>query len=168
MDKKTIKILSTTMLVYALLVSTHQGEFWPFSIYPMFSQGANPWTRAAISDVTQVDDSLKWNPSEIDRFNGSLLAMNDIGVDQIDFSNYISKTIEWNIDRLEGLRTMIGEEILEQKELMIMKVNGLIHDDDHITVEAVPFILLTRDNTYLNPNLPESAYYENPDHEQPL
>lgn len=35
------------LVVYGLLVAIHLGEFWPFSIYPMFSQTGNPWTGAA-------------------------------------------------------------------------------------------------------------------------
>lgn len=32
-----------TMVVFAVLVGTHEGEFWTFSIDPMFSQAGNPW-----------------------------------------------------------------------------------------------------------------------------
>src|SRR5690625_1138715 len=57
---KALKILGVLFLVHAILVSTHEGEFWPFSIYPMFSQAGNPWARAMVLDVTDLEESELW------------------------------------------------------------------------------------------------------------
>lgn len=157
--KRSVKIVCATLLAYAFLVATHLGEFWPFSIYPMFSQGANPWTRSIVMDVSMTDDLHKWEVMEIDQYPGEPVVLNQYGIDQIDLANYVSKTENWSSNRLQGLRTMFGEDLIVQKKLMIMKVNGLIHEDNNITMEAVPFILLESDSTYLNPNLPNSIYF---------
>src|SRR5690625_7490964 len=58
---KALKILGVLFLVHAILVSTHEGEFWPFSIYTMFSQAGNPWERAMVLDVTDLEVSVLWD-----------------------------------------------------------------------------------------------------------
>ena len=159
-NKKSLKIFLITFLVYGGLVATHEGEFWPLSIYPMFSQGANPWTRAMVKDVRNVDEQLKWETIYFREAPGEQVPMRDNGIDQIDFSNYVSKTTHWNEQRLNGLRTMMGPNLLAAKDLMIYKVNGIIHGDGSIEIQAVPFILLTDSDTVKNPNLPSSAYFQ--------
>lgn len=45
------RIIGIVLLINILLVSTHRGEFWPFSIFPMFSQAGNPWSRGVVENV---------------------------------------------------------------------------------------------------------------------
>ncbi len=158
-NTKSVKVILITFLVYGGLVAAHEGEFWPLSIYPMFSQGANPWTRAMVKDVRQLDDETIWQVSYFRNTPGTQVAMQDHGIDQIDFSNFVSKTTHWDEQRVQGLRTMMGPELLASKDLMIYKVNGIIHDDGSIDIEAVPFILLTENESVKNPNLPQSAFF---------
>ena len=47
------------------LLPSHEGEFWPFSIYPMFSQAGNPWTRAMVLDVTTTPDAELWEKQSL-------------------------------------------------------------------------------------------------------
>ncbi|MEX2639242.1 MAG: hypothetical protein WD266_01055 [Balneolales bacterium] len=158
--KRSVKIVASTLLIYALLVATHLGEFWPFSIYPMFSQGANPWTRSLVRDYSGVADHQKWTITDIDQVDGEPVALSRLGVDQIDLSNFISKTENWDHNRLHALRTMFGEDVIAKRDLMIIKANGLIQENDEISVEIIPFILLTADSTYLNPGLSGEAYFK--------
>ncbi|MEX1120822.1 MAG: hypothetical protein WED82_01725, partial [Balneolales bacterium] len=158
--ERSIKIIGTTLLIYALLVASHLGEFWPFSIYPMFSQAAKPWTRSLVTEVSSTEDQNIWAITDIDQLSGKPFALNVHHIDQIDLSNYVSKTDHWDSARLQGLRTMFGERLIAHNDLMINKVNGLIHDDNRITMETIPFILLTADSTYLNPGLPQDFYFK--------
>jgi hypothetical protein len=155
---KAFKILMVTLLVYALLVATHRGEFWPFSIYPMFSQAGNPWTRALVQDVSQTPDSLMWQPSGLDDTQGAVLALTQTGVDQIDFSNFVSKTNDWTDGRQKALITMFGKKNIGESRWMVSKVNGHLTPDDSVVVEVVPFLMVTRDTVLRNPNLPDKAY----------
>ena len=50
--QKSVRITLISFIIYGALVATHEGEYWPFSIYPMFSKAGNPWTRAIVRDVT--------------------------------------------------------------------------------------------------------------------
>lgn len=155
---RSFKILMGTLLVYGLLVATHKGEFWPFSIYPMFSQAGNPWTRAIVRNVSGTPDSLIWQTTSIDYMRGSEVALRKMGVDQIDFSNFISKTELWNSSRKKALITMFGPENLGESHWMVCKVRGRLTKTDSVVVDVVPFLLVARDTVLTNPLLPDHSY----------
>lgn len=153
------------MIIYMVLVATHLGEFWPFSIFPMFSKAGNPWTRAMATDITAIDDttaSRVWLIDTVDDLPGTVFAMKKHNVDQIDYANFVSKTRNWTPQRIQALRDMLGNEAIEGKSIMIYKVRGGMTPEKTVAVKATPFILLAPDTTYFNPALPTSAYFAAP------
>jgi len=160
--KKATKATVITFIVYGVLVATYLGEFWPFSIFPMFSQAGNPWTRAMSMDVTDEYEQLGeiiWTIDAVEHLPGTNFALRQYGVDQIDFANFVSKTRDWNEIRVQALRNMIGEQNLESRYLMIYKVTGKMTPDDEVVIQATPFILLTPDGNKMNPLLPQTSYF---------
>lgn len=156
--RRAFKILTGILIVYAILVATHKGEFWPFSVYPMFSQAGNPWTRAIVRDVSQTPDSLKWQTTDLEHIWGSAVVLKGLGVDQIDFSNYISKTDNWNHQRKHALIRMFDPSNIGESQWMIFKVHGHLTEQDSVIVDVVPFLKLTKDTVLTNPLLPEHSY----------
>lgn len=165
--KRGMKIIFIVFIINGLLVATHEGEFWPFSIYPMFSQGAKPWTRAAVRDITdevQQNRSAEasfWNSTAFREMPGKPYALQNEGIDTIDFSNFVSKTDSWTDGRREALRTMFGPRVLEEQQrvLLIMEVSGNIDENDEITIQAVPLFLIDDEGSIQNPTLPDSYYF---------
>lgn len=158
--QKSVRVTLITFVIYGALVATHEGEYWPFSIYPMFSQAGNPWTRALVRDVTYVPDSLIWNTTDITQLQGDPVSMRKIGVDQIDYSNFVSKTKNWDENRISALRTMLGEQYIANSDWMIYKVHGRMVGDDSVTVSYVPYLLFTHDSTSFNPNIELQEYLQ--------
>lgn len=159
-SKRGIKIIGISVLVYALLVAPHEGEFWPFSIYPMFSKAGNPWTRAMVLDVTDKPDSALWESVLLQNRSSDVVPVSDYGVDQIDFSNFVVKTDNWTTSRRQALKEMFGTGALAGERWMVSKASGELVGQDSVSIKITPFILLTPDSTFINPNLPESAYGE--------
>lgn len=157
--KQGMKVVGLILLVYAVLVASHEGEFWPFSIYPMFSQAGNPWTRAMVVDVTDVPDQDIWETQTLKGLQGKAIAVKKYGVDQIDFSNYVSKTDNWTSGRKQALKRMFGEENLRGQRWMASRVHGKLAGQDSVVVRVVPFLLITEDSVYTNPQQDESFYY---------
>lgn len=157
--KKVGRILLILFLINALLVSTHKGEFWPFSIYPMFSMAGKPWTRAMLRDVTNEPDSVIWKTHDYPDLPGQAISTIGIGIDQIDYSNFVCKTNDWDDKRLNALRYMISDEILGDKKFLVIKVSGRLVGDDGVESKALPFILIDRNEFILNPTLERSSYF---------
>lgn len=147
---KGLKIIGILFLVHALLVATHEGEFWPFSIFPMFSQAGNPWARAMVLDVSELDDSEMWEeqayplPSDED-----VVSLRSLGIDQIDYSNFVVRTTDWTDSRQLALHSMFGAESLKNKKWMIVIVRGALTDSDAVESTVEPVILLTEDEIWL-------------------
>jgi hypothetical protein len=152
-DRRAIRLLLATLLVYAALVVTHLGEFWPFSIYPMFSRGGHPWSRTLVRDVTTDSDSLDWREVTLGDLPGEPFALAPNGIDQIDLANFVSKTEHWNAARVAGLERMFYDQI-ETKRLLVFRADGRIDEDDTVRITFVPYALLGTGGTRLNPTLP--------------
>lgn len=149
------RTLLGTLLVYALLVATHLGEFWPFSIYPMFSQGGNDWSRAVVRTVPDTLDPAWEAESDVEALPGTGFPLTKYGIDPIDLSNYVSKTEAWTSSRTQGLRTMFSDET-ERHTFLVMRVNGTMTEQDSVVVEYVPYALVRDDHVALNPSLPRT------------
>lgn len=157
--KQGMKAIGVIFLAYAILVAPHEGEFWPFSIYPMFSQAGNPWTRAMVLDVTHLDEDEIWETRSLENMRGNPVPVGNYGVDQIDYSNFMSKTENWTEPRRMALIRMFGAENIGSRQWMASKVHGKMVDEDSVAVEIQPFLMFTADSVYMNPNLGDDAYF---------
>ncbi|MDZ7773417.1 MAG: hypothetical protein U5K31_11860 [Balneolaceae bacterium] len=147
------KILGGAMLINILLISTHLGEFWPFSIFPMFSQAGNPWTRATVERVENPSEEELWQSRTLPELNGKAVGLYRQGVDPIDYANFVGKTTEWNQKRINALRELLGARDLGDQRWMIHRVRGYLAEGDSVVVESTPLFLFTADSTIKNPNL---------------
>ncbi len=156
MHQKALHIIIGTIALSALLVSTHLGEFWPFSIYPMFSRGGHPWVRSVVRDVSGTDAAPLWatldDPSDL---VGNPYPLEPAGINQNDIANFVSKSDRWDAGRIGAMRKVFGKT-LNDRSLLVYRVDGKLVDDRNVRVRFVPFILMTPDTTYLNPTLPNS------------
>lgn len=157
--KRGLKVIGISLLIYALLVASHEGEFWPFSIYPMFSQAGNPWTRAIVLDVTDLDAEEIWNSYSLENRTAGVVPVKSYRVDQIDFSNFVSKTQNWTDSRRAALIQMFGANQIGDRQWMVSKASGELVGADSVAIRITPFIKLTSNSTFLNPNLSESEYF---------
>jgi hypothetical protein len=151
--RKGIRIVGATLLVYALLVATHLGEFWPFSIYPMFSQAGDPFTRAVVREVPDDSAEALWSAVPLDRLPGAPFSTVEHGLSQNDIANYVSKTTAWTPQRLRGFRSLFARTHDFQRPLLVMKVRGTPVGDS-VSIEAIPVLLLERDTTRFAPSVP--------------
>ena len=139
------------LVLYAVTCAAHDGEFWPFSIYPMFSRAGHPWTRALVREVEQLPLS-PWAARGIDALPGRPVALRDIGVFQNDLANYLAKTPRWNAESVGGLASMFAAVDLEESNLIVYQVVGRIASGSP-RISAIPVLRLTADGALLNPDL---------------
>ena len=154
--KKSIKVIGLTFLIYALLVATHLGEFWPFSIYPMFSQAGNPWSRSIVREIPRSDDpdkTIAWTAVDADNLPGLPVALDDHGVDPIDLANFVSKTEKWDNNRVEGLRNMFRADELGLQQLLIFRAIGAMNEADSVVLSFEPYVLVNQEGALVNPGL---------------
>ena len=151
--KRALPISGGFLVVYALLVATQLGEFWPFSIYPMFSQAGNPWTRAMVREMpSQTDpDTLSWDAVSLQRLPGASYPLAPKGINQNDVANYVSKTDQWSDERVQGLRSLFFKNRSVNSSLLVYRVRGELVADS-VSISATPVLLFTPDASHLNPS----------------
>lgn len=148
------QILIGIFILNLLLVATHEGEFWPFSIFPMFSKAGNPWTRAMVQQVKADPNSDKvWETMPLSEVSDNAVSLEEFGIDQIDYANFVSKTEQWTEPRIRALRKMFDLDRTKQTHWMVTRIDGYLTDQDSVVIEATPLILFTQDSSYKNPNL---------------
>jgi hypothetical protein len=151
--RRALRIVGGILVVYALLVATHLGEFWPFSIYPMFSQAGNPWTRAVVRELpSQTDpDTLSWEAVSLQELPGAPYPVAPKGINQNDVANYVSKTDRWTDERVQGLRSLFTKGRTLSSPLLVLRVRGKL-EADTVAVTATPVLLFEPDTTRLHPS----------------
>jgi len=148
----TKRLLIGTLLAYALLVSTHLGEFWPFSIYPMFSRGGHDWSRAIVRDMSAESDVVPWTTVSIDDLPGEAFALSSVAINQNDIANFVAKAIDWSPDRIGAMRKVFGSA-LGSRSLLLYRAEGRLLDGNRVEMAFTPFVLMTPGNTEFNPSL---------------
>lgn len=151
--RRATRVIGVVLLVYAILVATHLGEFWPFSIYPMFSRAGQPWSRAVVRDISHGPEAIAWEPVDAAALPGEPVALDDYGVDPIDLANYVSKTRIWTDARVGGLRTMFRADRLQGQRLLVMRATGELTPSDSVILRFEPYVAIDREGAVVNPTL---------------
>lgn len=150
-----LKLIGWLFLLSTILVASHDGEFWPFSIYPMFSQAGNTWNRALLMEVSPEDTNDIWTEKSIGSIDQQrIVSVKDLGVDQIDYSNFISKTEIWTAGRISALRKQFPDHVLQGKKVVAAKATGTLVDHDSVAVVITPMFLIDSDTIRVNPKIP--------------
>ena len=150
--EQSIKLLGSIFVCVAILLSTHLGEFWPFSIYPMFSQAGKEWERSLVRDVSDTPEHQIWNiVHKRENIQGVIFAMNEVNINGNDVSNYLQKAGIWDERKIRGIRHLFRTE-LPERNLLLMKVSGsFIPEEDSVIITYTPFVLMKSDTTIFNP-----------------
>lgn len=147
------RIIGIVLIINILLVSTHEGEFWPFSIFPMFSQTGNPWSRGVVENVQDTTRANLWETKSISDIDDRILPLEEYGIHEIDYANYISKTKTWDTDKIIGLRSTFQIDQHPGQMWMATRVVGALTEQDSVEIKAIPMFLFTADTTIKNSNL---------------
>ena len=157
LTNKARTTLWSVLFVYALTVAVNLGEFWPFSIYPMFSQAGNPWSRSIVREVSP-GDFISWEVTPLADVPHLPYGVRSGGVDPIDLANFVSKTEVWDQDRVAALSLMLlAQPPKEPLRLMVYRVSARLTEEDSVAIAATPYVLvgtdLEPDIRHLNPVL---------------
>lgn len=152
--QKAYKVTIGFIIVFAILVATHLGEFWPLSIYPMFSKAGKPWERALVRKVhPQMAGSVSWDTlHHLDKLPGEAFAIEEHGLFQNDFSNYLKKTAVWTESKQQGILGMFGS-LEAENDLILYKVRGEMQDDGNVGYQFMPLIVVRNEQLILHPKL---------------
>ncbi len=153
-QKKSMRAVGMVFTVYALLCATHLGEFWPFSIYPMFSSAGQPWSRAVVTEVDPDWSAAEvWQNVGMDDLLGEIVPLEEYGVAQKDLAGYLQRTQQWDDRQIREIAALFARYPTQDKHLLVYKVRGELAADDSVSIEAIPVLLIAGETAYPNPDL---------------
>lgn len=151
--KRSWKIILGTFLVYGLLVAPHEGEFWPFSIYQMFSSAGNPWSRVVVRSV-DANAPVDWSTFPRDALPGTPYALEPAGVDALDVAALVTRTDAWDAGRRALLRqTLDPTGTSDAPALLVIQARGT-PGPDSVRVAYTPVALVRPDTVVVGPAAP--------------
>jgi hypothetical protein len=161
LERRALSWIAAVLALAIPLLATHHGEFWPLSIYPMFSSAGKPWTRSLARDVTGVSEAELWSARTFpEDLPGKPVLMHTLGVSQNDFSLMMKDTKVWDADAEQRLRKFFGE-YLTSHDVLVFRVTGTLGQNGHggsMQLSTQPFVWLTRERTVFNPHLPPAPH----------
>ncbi|WP_445664856.1 hypothetical protein [Fodinibius sp. AD559] len=119
----------------------------------MFSKAGNPWDRALVQRIENPNKPDLWNTTSREEIRNRIVGLSNYGIDTIDYSNFVSKTSNWNERRVQALRDLLDIKTIEDEYWMVTKVSGYLTKEDSVIVKATPLFLLSADTTATNPKL---------------
>ena len=153
--RTAIIVLLGVLLIYGVLVATHRGEFWPFSIYPMFSSAGGTWTRVVVRDVTGDSlDSFPQRAMSLQHLPGRPVPLDEVGVpaSQNDLAVFMEEGEGWSAARREVLHSFfLGHA--SNRHLLLYRVTGRLGDYGVVEVWADPVALIMDDTLLINTKL---------------
>jgi hypothetical protein len=131
----TRRALVTVLGIVTLLLATNLGEFWPFSIYPMFSRAGRPWTRSIVREL-EPGELVPAGALSYDQLPGQPFALNLHGLQQNDVANIASKTDRWTPKRVAALERLFAN-VRPTHRLLLLSAHGALVGGE-VEVRFVP------------------------------
>lgn len=152
LNRRGFLTIATTFGVYAGLVSTHRGEFWPLSIFPMFSLAGRPWRRALMVELPPQTSQVAWTPTTLDALPGTPVSTVEVGVSTNDMSKFVQLTDSWDAEAIETLRELWRPVLEEGRQLLLLRADGHL-DGETVVTEITPLVHIWDAGHAVNPTL---------------
>lgn len=150
--RRALRALFALTALGVVLLATHKGEFWPFSVYPMFSSAGSAWDRVLVRRVALPLPRDPWQDVGVAELPGVPVALEPLGVEQNALTELVKQTERWDTPRLEALRALLAP-VAGDRPLMLFRIHGDIDETGRTTMRATPIVRLGARDASLNPAL---------------
>jgi hypothetical protein len=129
------RALLTVFGVVTILLAANLGEFWPFSIYPMFSRAGRPWTRSIVREL-EPGETIPGGALPYEQLPGRPFALVPHGLKQNDVAGIASHTEHWSPGRVEAL-SLLFANLTPSHHLLLLTAHGQLVNG-HVEVRFTP------------------------------
>jgi hypothetical protein len=140
---RAARVVGALIAACIVLLATHAGEFWPFSVYPMFSGAGRPWQRALVRGMPEDAASGALLPEyALDMVPGRPLPLRQLAP-QDDLSTLVQRAEGWSDDETNVVAHMFGS-LPCSAPLLVLRVRGSLAEG-RVRELAVPVAWLSCD-----------------------
>lgn len=155
--RKTGRVLAAVVFLYAALVAGHLGEFWPFSIYPMFSQAGHEWSKSLVMEQEPGSGIPDWQIGTEEILSGSPFALDEVGLNQNDLAEILTKNAVWSPSLLRQVRAFFGDRV-DRQAYLIYLAKGSLTEDRQLAIRYTPAVYFGPDTTLVHPEWGEPCH----------
>jgi len=157
LSRRALLTLGTTFGAYAALTATHRGEFWPLSIFPMFSLAGRPWRRALMVALSDAGEPVRWSPTTLDALPGAPVSTTSVGLSTNDMSKFVQLPDRWDAARVATLREFWEPLLDEGEALLLLRADGHLTEDGSVSTQLTPLVVLRPHGHEVNPHLEQGS-----------
>lgn len=154
-SRRALRALFVVLVAYVALAGAHTGEFWPFSVFPMFSRAGQPWQRILVRELSPPDTARWDTPVSPASLPGRPYALRPAGIRFYDLTQLVVGTAVWDAPRRHALRTLFGD-VPRTRPLLLVRARGVLVGTQ-VQVTYTPLALLAGDSVRLAPRVAPAA-----------
>ena len=129
-------------LVYAIIIVSADGEFWPFSKFPMFSRSGRPWTRAFVTEVSAAEAQVPLGEVWEKEVPGKPFALHHHHINQDDLSAVVrSYKGPLQQEQTDFLATYF-DRVRHERTLILYSVLGRFRPDRTVRERFTPIAII--------------------------
>jgi hypothetical protein len=146
--RRALRAVGSVLVAYLALIASHEGEFWPCSVFPMFASAGKPWVRALVHELSAplAEQDLRAE-YELAELPGVPLALAANGVSQHDVSSLVQRRGRWSEADKAALARLFGR-LPCRKPLLVLRVRGEL-EGAGVHALATPAALLSCSNEHV-------------------
>lgn len=149
-------ILMATAVAYVGLVASHRGEFWPFSVFPMFSRAGKPWVRVVLRELEPdaVVGDTTWDTVPREALPGRALGLDEGALDLGLLSRSARKAETW-VAKPEAGQDFVRElgAVPEGRRVLVVRAHGRLEEGGEVVTAYEPIAVVEDSSLRLSPHL---------------
>jgi hypothetical protein len=133
------------LAVYLCVIAIGDGEFWPFSKFPMFSRAGRPWRRAIVREVSADELQAPLVEAWEKELPGKPVALHHFQINQDDLSAVArSLTLPLSAEQAALLATYF-DRLRHEKTMVLYSAYGRFRPDRSVRVRFLPLAIIGPD-----------------------
>jgi hypothetical protein len=149
--ERAVRTLIASLVLGAALVASHRGEFWPFSIYPMFSRAGRPFTRTVVRQLAATEP-IDAAPRPLSALPGIAFPLAHTDISQNDVASFAAPSARRGDAELGALAALFRSHTAGRR-LVVFAVRGRLGGGE-VELSAQPLAELTEDSARFFPHAP--------------
>jgi hypothetical protein len=146
---RRFKTLALSLLgAYAVLVLVHDGEFWPFSRFPMFSRAGRAWERALVREIRAREATEPLAEVWEDELPGRRFRLNRFRINQDDLSQVVQRMQGGFAPEHAALLEKYFDDSRRTRHLVLYSVRGNFRPDRSVRIRYRPLAVIGPDGAH--------------------
>jgi hypothetical protein len=142
---KTLALSLLGVYAFLVLILVREGEFWPFSRFPMFSRAGRGWERALVREIKAREAAEPLTEVWEDELPGKRFRLNRFRINQDDLSQVVQRMQGGFAPEHGALLEKYFDDSRRTRYLVLYSVRGNFRPDRSVRIRYRPLAVIGPD-----------------------